>query len=103
MRIQSRKLQDYLQRITARVFEAAVGGRLSGLVLAGGDTALSVCTTLGARGIGVNGEVEPFVPAGSVIGGPAEGLEIVTKAGGFGSPSVFVKAKEFLTSQSNGR
>jgi D-threonate/D-erythronate kinase len=95
--MQSRRLQKYLAETVSLLFQRATPGPTAGLVIAGGETALSVCRALGVRGIDLSGEVEPFVPAGRAIGGAVDGLEIVTKAGGFGTVAVMTKAKEFLT------
>jgi uncharacterized protein YgbK (DUF1537 family) len=58
----------------------AGGGRL----MTGGEVASAVCRGLGAAGIAIEGELEPGIPFGRVIGGMADGLPLVTKAGGFG-------------------
>jgi uncharacterized protein YgbK (DUF1537 family) len=89
---------------SARVQESLVdvlrsllkGPRPGGLILFGGDTALSVCRSLAAAGIRIAAEAEPFVPAGVILGGPWEGLPIVTKAGGFGSEGVIESALRLL-------
>ena len=51
----------------------------------------------GARSIEVLGEVKPGMPIGRLKGGPAEGKLLVTKAGGFGTPSALAEALEYLT------
>jgi len=74
----------------------AKGHNVSGLFLSGGDVAWAVCRRLGLSPISILGEVEPGVPAG--VAGWDEGgsLRIITKAGGFGSREVIVKALPFL-------
>lgn len=59
----------------------------AGLVLTGGETARAVCRLLDAKGIRVLDEVGPGIPAGVYVGGPWDGLRVVTKAGGFGGPT----------------
>lgn len=66
------------------------GGRISGIVASGGDTANALCTALGAQGLEILGEVEAGVPVMRVLG--RDSLPLVTKAGGFGSPAVLVDA-----------
>ncbi|MBM4448454.1 MAG: hypothetical protein FJ015_04355 [Chloroflexi bacterium] len=70
--------------------------RFAGLFLSGGDIALEVCRRLQASAIQVNGEVEPGVPAGELIGGQFPGMRIVTKAGGFGTEAAMVKSIVYL-------
>ena len=65
---------------------------LSGFVVTGGDGARALTASLQARAIVLTGEVAPGIPLGSLAGGPREGLAIVTKAGGFGSPTALIEA-----------
>jgi D-threonate/D-erythronate kinase len=95
----STRLLEYLSEVIVKVFESTANGDLGGLILAGGDTAITVCKALNAGGIRITGECEPFVPAGSVIGGMADGLPVVTKAGGFGTDTVFTDACKYLSGQ----
>ena len=63
--------------------------KIGGLAVTGGATALKLLSETGCRGIEVFREIEPGVPLGQVVGGDLDGLKIITKAGGFGSPDVF--------------
>ncbi len=54
------------------------------LFLTGGDTADAVLTFAGAKGIRILGEIVTGVVQGTLIGGPLDGLPVVTKAGAFG-------------------
>ncbi len=65
------------------------------LVLTGGDTAVHVARRLGARGILLEGEIEPGVPIGTLIGDRP--YRIITKAGGFGTPETLVHARDVLS------
>ena len=65
------------------------------LVLTGGDTAVGVARRLGAVGIQLEGEVEPGIPVGTLIG--SSPYRVVTKAGSFGEPGTLVKIVETLT------
>ncbi len=58
---------------------------VAGLFLTGGDIARAVCRALGARALRALGEVQAGVPAGLLVGGPYDGVRVVTKAGGFGN------------------
>ncbi len=64
------------------------------LVLTGGETAVGVARRLEAVGIRLEGEVEPGVPFGTLIG--PRPYWVVTKAGSFGEPGTLVKAVEML-------
>jgi D-threonate/D-erythronate kinase len=72
---------------------------IRGMTLSGGDTALAILRALGAKGIKIEREVLPGIPFGQVMGGEAEGLVVVTKAGGFGKEDALVKVAEFFESQ----
>ncbi len=69
--------------------EAIRGHSVSGLIVTGGATALHVLRGLKAVGIQVDEELEPGVPCGRILGGPLDGVGIITKAGGFGSETTF--------------
>jgi uncharacterized protein YgbK (DUF1537 family) len=57
---------------------------ISSLVLVGGNTACSVLKSLGADGIKIKGEFGHLIPYGELMGGPFEGLFVVTKGGATG-------------------
>ncbi|MCZ8519548.1 MULTISPECIES: four-carbon acid sugar kinase family protein [Paenibacillus] len=67
--------------------------RVGRLILTGGDTARHVSTSLGASEIQLLGEVESGVPIGLLRTGHP--LTVVTKAGGFGTDGVLVRALEY--------
>ncbi|RKS08204.1 uncharacterized protein YgbK (DUF1537 family) [Nocardiopsis sp. Huas11] len=67
---------------------------LSGFVVTGGDGARALTSVLDARGITLTGEVAPGIPIGTLTGGPLDGNAIVTKAGGFGSPTALLAAAD---------
>ena len=64
------------------------------LILTGGDTAQLTASTLGAHSFILQGECAPGIPWGTVQGGIAEGCIVITKSGGFGTPTTL---KEILT------
>jgi uncharacterized protein YgbK (DUF1537 family) len=69
---------------------------VSGLVLTGGDIALSCCSMLAAEGIRVIQEVAPGIPLGVLKGGQCPGLNVITKAGAFGAEDALCKAVDYL-------
>lgn len=103
----SRDLGLTLSEISSRVadFMGAVAygilrsRQLSGMVLTGGDTAFHVINRLSAKGSVLVREVETGVPLVSLLGGPYEGLPVVTKAGAFGKPETIRNAMEYLRSR----
>jgi len=72
--------------------------QVSGIFLAGGDTAINVIERLSASGSAVIQEIETGVPFVSLLGGPFEGLKMVTKAGAFGNENTIMNAIKYLRS-----
>jgi uncharacterized protein YgbK (DUF1537 family) len=64
--------------------------RPGAVVLVGGATARAVCERFNAHGVRLVGELSPGIPCGSLIGGFWDGMPVVTKAGGFGSPNTLL-------------
>ncbi len=64
------------------------------LLLTGGETAIAVLRALGAGGLRLAGEIEPGIALGALVGGPFDGLVLVTKAGGFGDAETLVRVWE---------
>ncbi len=65
------------------------------LILTGGDTAAHVFEKMGSHSMALEKEILPGIPSGKLIGGPFEGLQVITKAGGFGEKDSFIKVVEF--------
>lgn len=63
---------------------------ISGIVATGGDTANALCNTLGAQALEILDEVEAGIPVLRTLG--ERSLPLVTKAGGFGSPTAMADA-----------
>ncbi|WP_407561816.1 four-carbon acid sugar kinase family protein [Streptomyces sp. 184] len=90
-------------RLAEAAAQAVAAGTVAGLVATGGDGARAVLERLGGTGIRLYETVEPGVPLGIVVGGSAAGLPVATKAGGFGSPDVLIKAAEAVRTQRSHR
>jgi len=73
-------------------------GRLrpGAVVLAGGATARLVCERLRAVGVRLLGELAPGVPLGHLVGGEWDTVMVITKAGGFGTPTTLLDAVHAL-------
>jgi uncharacterized protein YgbK (DUF1537 family) len=80
--------------LTARIVTHRPRGRISGIVVTGGDGARALVDALEASAINLRDEVATGVPIGTLVGGPANGLAVVTKAGGFGDDNALVQAVE---------
>lgn len=71
-------------------------GKIAGLALVGGDTAVKIIKGMGALGTKIEREVLPGIPICKVVGGKYNGLRIVTKAGGFGDENAIIKIVKCL-------
>jgi len=89
----SRRIQEAIAGIAE---EIADNVEISGLMIFGGDTALSICRRLEAKALRILGEVEPLVPYGKFTGGKLDGVHIATKAGGFGKEDIILKTAEYF-------
>jgi len=76
-----------LGRLTAAVL---AGIRPGLLFLTGGDTADAVLTAVEAEGLQLFGELVTGVVQGTILGGPLDGLPVVTKAGAFGRQDTLI-------------
>jgi len=62
-----------------------------GLILIGGETSIKIMDALDAKAVRIEGELLPGIPSGRITGGEYDGMQIVTKAGGFGDSYTLVK------------
>ncbi|MFW6308919.1 MAG: nucleotide-binding domain containing protein [bacterium] len=89
----SKKLLNYIKKI----FRFLVDNySLQGMILTGGDTAVSICEEIEASGIEIIEEISSGIPAGNLLGGQLAGIKIITKAGGFGEEKDLIKAVQYL-------
>ena len=77
-------IADSLATITYRVLDHSP---VDALMLLGGEGARAVLSRLGAEALLVRDAIREGIPLGTIEGGTAGGLTVVTKAGGFGAPS----------------
>jgi uncharacterized protein YgbK (DUF1537 family) len=66
------------------------------LVLIGGDTALGVIHGLEADGIKIENEILEGIAMGHLMGGPWQGVKVITKAGAFGKEDTLERIMEIL-------
>jgi uncharacterized protein YgbK (DUF1537 family) len=74
---------------TGRIRSAFRSYAPQAFILTGGETAQLAVKALDAHSFILQGEFAPGIPWGVVQGGDAHGCTVVTKSGGFGSPTVF--------------
>jgi len=81
-------LGEVVKRISPRT--------ISGIVLTGGAIAVGVLKAIEAYGIMSIEEVTRGIPMGQIMGGPFDGLGVVTKAGAFGNDDTMIVCIEQL-------
>jgi uncharacterized protein YgbK (DUF1537 family) len=79
-----------------QVAERLAGGSYDTVVLVGGDGAAAALHRVGADAIRVHGTLAPGVPVGTILGGVAHGVRVVTKSGGFGRSDVLLEIVDRL-------
>ena len=72
--------------LAARVSSALADPTYGALIIVGGDGAAAILAQLSTERILIDGAVSGGCPTGIVVGGTADGLRLVTKSGGFGTP-----------------
>jgi len=74
--------QKLMGELTEMVLTKA---KISGLFVAGGDTAIGFFDRVHANGSKIIGEVSIGIPMMRITGGSFDGLKVITKAGAFGN------------------
>ncbi len=88
-----------LRRCLARCRKVFTDYDVRGVILTGGETATVACEAWEAAGIRLECEIAPGFPWGRLAGGPADGLPLATKAGGFGDRDAMNVIAAFLSRQ----
>jgi len=70
------------------------------LFMTGGETAAQLCRALGIETLLLTHELAPGVPAGIAEGGAFDGVPVVLKSGGFGSPDLLHRISQTFASKS---
>jgi len=81
----SRRLAAILAELAPRL------DRPGGLFVSGGETLRGLADAVGAEAFEVTGEIAPGLPAARVCGGRWDGVELVSKSGGFGEPDLVAR------------
>ncbi len=70
--------------------------QVDGIFTTGGDVTAALLRELGSHGLEISEEVVPLAVAGTVVGGPWDGLQIVTKGGLVGDAGTTVACVDHL-------
>ncbi|WFA08532.1 four-carbon acid sugar kinase family protein [Tissierella sp. Yu-01] len=89
----SEVITEFISNIALRIIES---GYCKTITITGGETAYHVMQSLGALGMKLRDEIISGLPLGTVIGGIAKDMPLVTKSGGFGDPDALVKVIKYL-------
>jgi uncharacterized protein YgbK (DUF1537 family) len=74
---------------------------VDGVFTTGGDVTAALLAELGSHGLEVSDEVVPLAVAGSLVGGPWDGLRVVTKGGLIGDARTTIACLDHLRSQAD--
>ncbi|MFC5730294.1 MULTISPECIES: four-carbon acid sugar kinase family protein [Nocardioides] len=89
-----------LARAVRRNLEAHA---VDGIFTTGGDVTAAVLAELGSHGLEISDEVVPLAVAGTLVGGPWDGLQIVTKGGLVGDAGTTVACVDHLRRSAEAR
>jgi D-threonate/D-erythronate kinase len=81
-----------------RVAERLLRNPYDAVVLVGGDGAAATLDRVGATAITLHAVLAPGIPIGTISGGAAHGLHVVTKSGGFGGAESLIQIVDLLQS-----
>ena len=95
---QATRIPLALARAARRALESR---RVDGVFTTGGDVTAALLAELGSHGLEVSDEVEPLAVAGSLVGGPWDGLQVVTKGGLVGDARTTVACLDHLRRQAD--
>src|SRR5690606_21594551 len=87
----------------ATITDLVVDRGVDALMLLGGEGARAVLGRLGPEGLVVHSASREGIPLGTLEGGKADGVAVVTKAGGFGTPASVAEIVAELLPATKGR
>jgi uncharacterized protein YgbK (DUF1537 family) len=90
-------------RLATEVARRIARGSYDTVVLVGGDGAAAALDRLGTEAIRVHAALAPGIPIGTILGGTAHGVQVVTKSGGFGGSDSLLRIVDALQSSSSTR
>lgn len=77
--------------------------RIGGLCVAGGDCAARIAQRARAENVALEREIQEGITLTTLVGGPFDGLPLITKSGSLGGESALVHCMEFFIHRSEGR
>lgn len=87
------KISQFFGQLTALILsQTSVGG----LMLTGGDIAISTANALDSSGFLIEGEIAPCIPYGYLLASSIGQTPVITKAGGFGSDTALADVLLFI-------
>lgn len=86
----------------ATITDLVVDRGVDALMLLGGEGARAVLARLGSEALLVHSAIREGIPLGTIEGGKADGVAVVTKAGGFGTPASVAEIVAELLSATKG-
>jgi uncharacterized protein YgbK (DUF1537 family) len=86
----------------ATITDLVVDRGVDALMLLGGEGARAVLARLGSESLLVHSAIREGIPLGTLEGGKADGVAVVTKAGGFGTPASVAEIVAELLSATEG-
>ncbi|PHI32532.1 D-threonate kinase [Budvicia aquatica] len=93
------RVSEFFGQLTALILsQIGVGG----VMLTGGDIAISTANALGSSGFLIKGEVAPCIPYGSLLTSSIGQTPVITKAGGFGSEAALAEVLLFIEERCGG-
>jgi uncharacterized protein YgbK (DUF1537 family) len=91
----SNMINESIAKIVRHIMES--GKEFSGIYTCGGDITVAVCKQINSAGLKLLGEVLPLAAYGAIIGGPHDGLKVITKGGMVGDADAIVSCIRYLT------
>ena len=91
--METAQVSEYVQSLMGSMVKSILAQtQVSGMFLAGGDTAIGVLDSMEAAGSAILAEILVGIPMMRVVGGAADGTKVVTKAGAFGKEDAILFA-----------
>lgn len=94
--VSAEEANDIPRALARAVRRSLEGHPVDGLFTTGGDVTAAVLDELGSHGLEIAEEVVPLAVAGTLVGGPWDGLQIVTKGGLVGDAGTTVRCVDHL-------